>query len=276
MKPAPFEYVRPQTLSEANFALANAERMAVAIAGGQSMMPLLALRMVPAALVVDIGRLEELKGATETREGVRIGAATTHAEIEDGMVPDPSGGLMRKVAAGIAYRAVRNHGTIGGSVALADPAADWPVCLMALGATARIAGLDSERTVPVADLVQGAYTTSLTQGEVITAFDVPRLPKPPRFGYAKVVRKSGAFAMAIGCVVVPDGGAARVVLGGTTTKAQLLTKAAALLGNAADPSEDALRAAIAADLAAAVPDADAYQQRLYTATILRAAREALQ
>lgn len=276
MKPAPFEYVRPQTLPEANFALANAQGTAVAIAGGQSMMPLLALRMVPAALVVDIGRLDELKGVTDVRDVVRIGAATTHAEIEDGKVPDPSGGLMRKVAAGIAYRAVRNHGTIGGSVALADPAADWPVCLMALGATARIAGLDSERTEPVADLVQGAYTTSLTQGEVITAFDVPRCAKPPRFGYAKVVRKSGAFAMAIGCVVVPADAAARVVLGGTTTKAQMLPKAAALLGGGAPPSEDALRAAIAADLATAVPDADAYQQRLYTATILRAAREALQ
>ena len=272
MKPARFDYARPNTLGDAIKALS--QPGAVAIAGGQSLLPLLSLRMAPADILVDIGRLDELKGTTESRDGFRIGAGITHAAIEDGKVADPSGGLMRMVAAGIAYRAVRNHGTIGGSVALADPAADWPVCLMALGAVARISGPAGERTEPVGLLVRGAYTTSLAGGWLITAFDVPRAATPPRFGYVKVARKSGAFATAIACIVRPAGGKPTAVLGGTTTQAQLLPRLAERLGAAAPPSEQHLRAAIAADLAAITPDADAYQQRLYTATLLRAAREA--
>ena len=263
MKPARFDYVRPKTLDDAIKALSQSG--AVAIAGGQSLLPLLSLRMAPADILVDVGRLDELKGTTESRDGFRIGACITHAAIEDGKVADPAGGLMRKVAAGIAYRAVRNHGTIGGSVALADPAADWPACLMALGAVARITGPAGERT--------GAYSTSLQPGEIITAIDVPQLPTAPRFGYAKVVRKSGAFAMAIGCVVLTDG-RARAVLGGTTTQPRLLSRLAERLGEARRPNEEQLRTAIAADLADAAPDADAYLHRLYTATLLRAAREA--
>ena len=90
---------------------------------------------------------------------------------------------MQRVAAGIAYRAVRNHGTIGGSVALADPAADWPACLLALGASVRIAGPGGERVEPIDEFLRGAYTTSLQPGEIITAFDVPALPPDARFGY---------------------------------------------------------------------------------------------
>ena len=270
MKPARFDYIRPKTLGEAIAALNSASGTAIAIAGGQSLLPLLSLRMAPADILVDIGRLDELKAA----DRVRIGAGITHAAIEDGKVADPSGGLMRKVAAGIAYRAVRNHGTIGGSVALADPAADWPACLIALGATARIMGPTGERRQLVAELLRGAYSTSLLSGEIITAFDLPRFSEPPRWGYAKVVRKSGAFAMAIGCVVRPVDGKPNVVLGGTTTQPLLLPRLAERLGEAAKPSEEQLRTSIAADLVSVAPDADAYQQRLYTATLLRAAREA--
>ena len=274
MKPARFDYVRPKTLADAIVALATAQGTAVAIAGGQSLLPLLSLRMVPADILVDIGRLDELKATDNSRDCVRIGAGLTHAAIEDRRVADPSGGLMRKVASGIAYRAVRNYGTIGGSVALADPAADWPVCLIALGAIARFQGPAGERTETVASLAHGAYSTSLQQAEIITAFDVPRFATPLRWGYAKVMRKSGAFAMAIGCVVRPAGAKPTAVLGGTTTQPRLLPRLAERLGEAVKPSEEHLRTVIAADLASVAPDADAYQQRLYTATLLRAAREA--
>jgi carbon-monoxide dehydrogenase medium subunit len=274
MKPARFDYVRPKTLADAIVALATAQGTAVAIAGGQSLLPLLSLRMAPADILVDIGRLDELKVTDNGRDCVRIGAGFTHAAIEDGKVADPSGGLMRKVATGIAYRAVRNHGTIGGSVALADPAADWPVCLIALGAIALIKGPAGERTETVASLVRGTYSTSLQQAEIITAFDVSRFATPLPWGYAKVVRKSGAFAMAIGCVVRPAGAKPTAVLGGTTTQPRLLPRLAERLGEAVKPSEEHLRTAIAADLASVATDADVYQQRLYTATLLRAAREA--
>ena len=272
MKPSHFDYVRPKSLADAIAALG--QPGTVAIAGGQSLLPLLSLRMAPADRLVDIGRLDELRGASQTADTVRIGAGITHAAIEDGKVADPSHGLMRKVASGIAYRAVRNHGTIGGSVALADPAADWPVCLIALRALARIAGPGGERTETVAQFVRGAYTTSLVAGEIITAFDVPRHTTAPRFGYVKVARKSGAFANAIACVFRPATGGATAVLGGTTTQAQLLPRLAGYLAEGALPAEDPLRAAITADLGAIAPDADAYQQRLYTAVLLRAVREA--
>ena len=276
MKPAPFEYVRPVSVAEACRALAGASGTAVALAGGQSLMPLLALRVAPADLVVDIGRIEGLKGVSRIDGGSRIGAGVTHAEIEDGRVGDAGGGLLRRVAAGIAYRAVRNHGTIGGSVALADPAADWPACLLALGATARISGPGGERSESMDRLLRGAYTTSLAQGEIIVAFDVPDPPRGTRCGWAKVVRKSGAFANSIACVVRPGGGTpSQAVLGGTTSRAHLLPAIGALLSRTATPAEADLRAAIAADLAVAAPDADAYQQRLHTATILRAVREAV-
>ena len=116
-----------------------------AIAGGQSLMPMLNLRVALIDLLVDISRLDDLKAVTETPDSVWLGALTTHAAIEDGKTPDIFNGLMRRIAGQISYRAVRNHGTIGGSVALADPAADWPCCLIALDATCAIVGRNGVR-----------------------------------------------------------------------------------------------------------------------------------
>ncbi len=270
MKSAPFDYFKPGSVADACARLASESGGAVAIAGGQSLVPLLALRMAPAVTLVDLGGLSALGQFAKTSDGVRIGAGVTHAAIEDGKVPDPSGGLLQRVAGGIAYRSVRNHGTIGGSVALADPAADWPACLLALGATARISGPSGERVEPMEALLVGAYTTSIAAGEIITAFDVPALPTGTRWSYQKVVRKSGAFAMSIGCVIVRPDRAAVVVLGGTTTRAQLLVETATAFGG----DEARLRAAIARDLASVQQDADDYVKRLHTATLLKAVREA--
>ena len=140
MKAAPFDYIRPKTVAEASAALAQDGVTTAAIAGGQSLVPMLNLRAALIDLLVDLSRLEELKAVSETPAGLQIGALTSHAAIEDGKIPDLFGGLLRRVAGQISYRAVRNHGTIGGSVALADPAADWPGCLIVLGASVRVAG----------------------------------------------------------------------------------------------------------------------------------------
>src|SRR5688572_461134 len=153
MKSAPFDYARPQTVAEASALLAQDGVTAAAIAGGQSLVPMLSLRVAHIDLLVDLSRLEELQDVSETPACLRIGALTTHAAIEDGGVPDRFGGLLRRVANTISYRAVRNHGTIGGSIALADPAADWPGCLVALGASVRIAGLSGTRQEPMVDFV---------------------------------------------------------------------------------------------------------------------------
>src|SRR5699024_10922458 len=125
MKPAPFEFAQPATTEEAIALLQGREGMAAAMAGGQSLVPMLNLRLAPLELVVDLSRVETLKSVSERGASVVFGACVTHAAIEDGRTPDPADGLMRRIAGGIAYRAIRNRGTIGGSVALADPAAEW-------------------------------------------------------------------------------------------------------------------------------------------------------
>lgn len=273
MKSAAFDYVRPGTVAEASAALVRDDVTTAAIAGGQSLLPMLSLRVAFIDLLVDISRLDELRTVTETPDGLQIGALTTHAAIEDGKVPDLFNGLLRLVAGQISYRAVRNHGTIGGNVALADPAADWPGCLMALGASVRIAGPGGVRSEPVSEFVRDAYTTSLATGEIVLGFDVPRPDAPLRWGFAKVARKSGAFASSIAFVVARGkGGPVSVVLTAAASRAQSCSQTAEQLEQGAS-SDEALRRAIASDLLKHAQDADSYQQRLHTATILRAIRE---
>jgi carbon-monoxide dehydrogenase medium subunit len=268
VKAAPFDYVRPATLDAAFVALAEDGVTTAAIAGGQSLLPMLSLRVAIVDRLVDISRLEELKEVTVTPDALRIGALTTHAAIEDGKIPDVTNGLMRRVAGGISYRAIRHHGTIGGSVALADPAADWPGCLMALGAMIRIASASGERSEPVAEFIKGQYATSLALGEIALGLDVPLRP-PPRWGFAKATRKSGAFASSIAVAVARDQDVA-VVLAAASTRPLLMSTVGT---HAMTGTESALREAIAADMADQAPDADAYQLRMHTATILHALRE---
>ena len=169
MKSAPFDYFRPKTVAEASVALGRRGANTAAIAGGQSLMPMLSLRVALIDLLVDISRLDDLKIVAETPDSLWLGALTTHAAIEDGKVPDIFSGLMRRVAGQISYRAVRNHGTIGGSVALADPAADWPTCLMALGTSLRVVGRNGVRVQSIDDFLKGAYETTLATGESTNA-----------------------------------------------------------------------------------------------------------
>jgi len=273
VKPAPFDYARASSVDEAIKLIASGEDV-MPIAGGQSLVPLLALRMTAPERLVDIGRIDALRQVSETASHVSIGAGVTHADIEDGRVPEPANGLMRRIASGIAYRAVRNQGTIGGSVALADPAADWPACLIALQAKAHIAGPKGERSISVEDLIDGIYSTKLARGELIVAFDVPKLAPSARTGVAKVARKTGAFAMSLAIVVHDRANAAtRVVLGGAGSKPVCLMQASELLRGKA-VSDASLREGISHDLDSADADLDGYARRLHTATVLRAIAEA--
>jgi carbon-monoxide dehydrogenase medium subunit len=273
MKAAIFDYAVPKTVAEASRLLASGGAATAAIAGGQSLVPMLNLRVALPDLLVDIGRLQELKEVAATSTNIRIGALTTHAAIEDGKLPEAFGGLMQKVAAKISYRAVRNYGTIGGSVALADPASDWPGCLMALGARVRISGLKATRSQPINEFILGQYSTSLTSDEIILGFDIPRPDAALRWGFFKVVRKSGAFADSIAFAVAHGrGGPASVVLAAAADRPCLLPRVAERI-EAGDRSEDALRSAIAKDVAEHVPRDDAYLMRLHTSTVLRAVRE---
>ena len=140
MKAAAFEYTRPGSLQEALRALRAHEGRAKLMAGGQSLGPMLNLRLARPPVVIDISGLAELRTVTRQDGGLRVGAAVTHAEIEDGVHELLRGTPLQQVAPGIAYRAIRNRGTLGGSLAHADPAADWVLTMVGLGATLEIAG----------------------------------------------------------------------------------------------------------------------------------------
>jgi aerobic carbon-monoxide dehydrogenase medium subunit len=275
MKAAAFDYAIPKTIAEASALLGSNSAATAAIAGGQSLLPMLNLRVALPDLLVDLGRLEELKEIAATPINIRIGALTTHAAIEDGRLPEAFGGLMQKVASKISYRAVRNHGTIGGSVALADPAADWSGCLLALGAQVRIAGRKGIRSQPIGEFVLGQYSTSLAADEIIVGFDIPRPEAALRWGFFKVVRKSGAFANSIAFAVsYGRGGPAAVVLAAAADRPCLLPAVAERI-EAGEQSEEALRGAIAKDVRKHVPQNDSYLTRLHTSTVLRAVGEIL-
>jgi hypothetical protein len=173
MKPAAFDYVRPKSLDEAvgilSAAAGDAQVEAQVMAGGQSLVAMMNLRVAAPDLLVDIARLEELRAVSETSDHVVLGACVTHAAIEDGLVPDPSRGLMPDVASNLAYRAVRTRGTLGGSLALSDPAADWPAVMSALAAQVMLRGPAGERSVDAVDFATGVYETVRTKSSQASA-----------------------------------------------------------------------------------------------------------
>jgi len=243
LKPVNFDFARPSDLPAA-IALASREDAIVKfIAGGQSLGPMLNLRLVQPNLLVDITGIAELKRVEETPDALELGSCITHADIEDGRVPDVTGGAMRAVAAGIAYRAVRNRGTIGGSLAHADPSADWLSALAALGAQAIVRGAHKERQIPVDTLMTGVFECSLESGELLSGVEIPRLSKSARWGYYKHCRKTGELAHAIAAFLHdPDRSVCRAVIGATGSKPIVLSDASVLIGKGPDHALD--RAAI--------------------------------
>ncbi len=185
---------------------------------------MLNLRLAQPALLVDITRIPELAAATEDADAVTIGATVTHAAIEDGRVTDPTGGFLRQVARGIAYRAVRNRGTIGGSLAHADPAADWLSCLTALGAQVIIAGAAGTRRINLASFVRSAMETELAGDELLVAVRIPRFSRAARFGFHKICRKTGEFADAIGAITYDPESEFYCAVAGATSGRPLVMK----------------------------------------------------
>jgi len=267
MKAASFDYQRPAILKDALRALADAGGAAKVMGGGQSLGPMLNLRLTRPKQVVDVSALAELRQVAVEGDLLRIGAAVTHAEIEDGVHPLLREGLLQSVAGGIAYRAIRNRGTVGGSLAHADPAADWVLAMAALGAQIEIASTAGTRRVPMERFMQGAYTTDLADGDLLTAVLVPRLGPAARWGYFKFCRKTGEFAEA-SCAAVfdPSRKLARIVLGALDGAPQALPALAAQVArDAAMPSRDTLRSAVAA----ALPAKDAVDLKLMVAAVER-------
>jgi carbon-monoxide dehydrogenase medium subunit len=235
MKPAPFAYARPKDWPEALQLIAAGAR---AGAGTQSLGPLLNLRLAQPTTLADLRHLPGFAGVTIDDGTIRIGAGTTHAAIEDGAVPGRAGAIMAEVARHIAYRAVRNRGTIGGSLAHADPAGDWVAVLPALGATAIALGPNGERRIPTASFVTGIFETALRDDEILRAIDVPALPVEARWGHWKFCRKPGEFSKATACVLVRPGRPPRAVLAALDAPPITIEDATALL---ADPAAEAPR-----------------------------------
>jgi carbon-monoxide dehydrogenase medium subunit len=202
VKPARFDYERLESLSEAIELLHQWNRSAKPMAGGQSLLPMMNLGLAEPGMIIDLNGIRDLRCVEEERDHLFIGAIVTHAEIEDGKLPDTTLGMLRHVAGRIGSRGIRNRGTVGGNLAHGDPAADWLAVLQALGADAQIIGTTGRRTVPVSDFLRGAFTTSLGPDELLEGIRVPKLSCHARWSYYKVQRAATASADAIGAVVI--------------------------------------------------------------------------
>ena len=274
MKPAPFDYIRPRDVTEALNALAGQGSVKL-IAGAQSLGPMLNLRLVRVGLLVDVARIEELRVVEDLGDRWRIGASVTHARLEDAHGKLDGLNPITRVAGGIAYRAIRNKGTMGGSLAHADPAADWPLVLAAAGATVHVRGKDRRRVVPADMFLRGAFTVDLVADELIEYIEVPKLTSSARFGYYKFCRKTGEFPEASAAVVFdPDRQVARVFVGALDGPPRSLPALAASV--ARKGSTGIVENDIAAALAAAAPHIEPLRRRMHAACIGRAVKEALQ
>ncbi|MGT2509807.1 FAD binding domain-containing protein [Cupriavidus basilensis] len=268
MKAAAFIYHAAPTLAATCAALADRTDNAKVMGGGQSLGPMLNLRLTRPDAVYDLSKLAELRTVSVEQDRVRIGAAVTHAQIEDGEFPALRGTMLQSVAHGIAYRAIRNRGTIGGSLAHADPAADWVVALTAVGAELELASKGGTRRVPMTQFMLGAYTTALTEGEVIAAVHVPRHNDDVRWGYHKLCRKTGEFAEA-SCAAYFDPSArfARIVLGALDGAPAVLHGLAS--GIAAHGPAALTPQAVLAAVTQATPGKDAIDRKLYCTAATR-------
>jgi aerobic carbon-monoxide dehydrogenase medium subunit len=275
MKAPAVDYVRPRSLAEAGDLLARSGEDGQVLAGGQSLIAMMNLRVASPGLLIDIARLAELTASAENSDTVTFGACVTHAAVEDGRVPDPSRGLMPRVASTLAYRAIRNRGTIGGSLALADPAAEWPAVLTALDAELTLYGTSGRRTLKCAEFTTGIFETKLAADEVIESVRIPKLSVDTRWGYVKFCRKAGEFANALAVAVADRArGHCQVVLGAVNGAPLVLDETSRLVANGA---QENLRGTVAADLdRAAERHFDEFQRNLHTVAAMRAVQQVLQ
>lgn len=281
MKPAPFDYCRPSTVAEALEALGSSESSRV-LAGGQSLIPAMNFRLTDVSVLVDINRVEGLDTVACDPEGVTVGAAATQTRVlDDDGAASVFGGL-RAALRHVGHLQIRNRGTVCGSLAHADPAAELPALAVAAGAVIDVSGPAGERRVRAEDFFLGPFWTALDDGELITRV---RFPAPPAGSVTivdEVSRRAGDFAVAgLVAIVESDGGAvssARLVgfgLGGVPTR--LRTAEAALSGWAADQPAATITEAVIADTAGAFDDIHAtswYRQEAVAALVVRAARRA--
>ena len=201
MKPALFEYQAPGTIPEALEALATDE-MARPLAGGQSLIPMMNFRLATPPKLVDLGRIEALRGISVTDGIIRIGAMTRHRELEQHEAALRANPLIGEVMSNVAHAIIRNRGTIGGSIAHADAAAELPCLLVATGGSVVTEGQEGQRDIPAEDLFLFHMTTSIKSGELLTQVRIPSLPENTGYAFQEVARRHGDYALAGVCTLV--------------------------------------------------------------------------
>jgi aerobic carbon-monoxide dehydrogenase medium subunit len=259
MKLPAFDYACPTTLPEAVQLLASRDD-AKAIAGGQSLVPMLAFRLLQPALLVDLRKLADLRGIEVTENGVRLGAMVRWRDIEDDARLATAHPLLKAAVAHVAHYQIRNRGTVGGSIAHADPAAEMPGIALTCEAEIAVVGKSGARVIKAADFFTGALTTALAADEIIIEVRLPAWPAARRWGFAEFARRRGDFAMAAAAVLYDQdsrGGAinahvgvigvadrplrlatVEALLNGQTVDAPTIAKAEAATVAAIDPPED--------------------------------------
>ena len=245
MKPAPFAYAKARSLDHA-IALLDGAPEARVLAGGQSLMPALNMRLSAPPLLVDINGVSELARIAQPNGQIELGGLVRHAQAEHSQDVARLAPLLSKAIPHIAHPAIRNRGTIGGSIALADPAAELPACLLALGGEIEIAGRAGRRTVAADTFFKGLFETALAPGEIISAIRIPVAQPRDRFGFAELARRHGDYALVgLAAAARDEPPAIRLAYFGVgTTPVRARTAETALAGG----DLDAAVAALAGDL----------------------------
>jgi aerobic carbon-monoxide dehydrogenase medium subunit len=245
VKPAPFAYAKARSLDHA-IALLDGAPEARVLAGGQSLMPALNMRLSAPPLLVDINGVSELARIAQPNGQIELGGLVRHAQAEHSQDVARLAPLLSKATPHIAHPAIRNRGTIGGSIALADPAAELPACLLALGGEIEIAGRAGRRTVAADTFFKGLFETALAPGEIISAIRIPVAQPRDRFGFAELARRHGDYALVgLAAAARAEPPAIRLAYFGVgTTPVRARTAETALAGG----DLDAAVAALASDL----------------------------
>lgn len=279
MYPAPFEYFAPASVGEALSLMAE-HADAKLLAGGHSLLPSMKLRLASPAALIDIGKIADLHGINDMRDFIMLGALTTHNQVEQSALLRHQCPLLPEVASHIGDRQVRNRGTLGGSLAHADPAADYPAAMLALGAVIHAQGANGTRSINADDLFTGLFQTSLGANEIITSVQVPKTNAHGNgVAYAKFAHPASRYAVAGVAVWVKidndNVGDIRIGVTGATDHAQRAKQAEdALRGK--PMSEDNIAAAAKLASAGLTTLGDMYASAEYRAHLVNAlAAEAL-
>jgi carbon-monoxide dehydrogenase medium subunit len=281
MKPCAFEYWRPDSIAGAIDLLTQLGDEAKVLAGGQSLVPMMSLRLARPVALVDIGALPDLSGITVTNGTVEVGGRVRHLDLERTALPGPTGRLLRRAASRIGHLPIRVRGTIGGSLAHADPAAEWCLVATALDAELVANGPAGRRVVPAADFFQGYFTTALAHDEILTTVRLPRLDNACQVGFAEFSRRAGDFAIvaAVTVLAVRNGQiqSARVGLAGVADRPVRSSACESILVGA-EAAEGAFIEAVEAAAATLEPPSDIQataedRRDLVRALVLRALRQ---